>query len=85
MHRQLSQPTTRPPQPEPFTSESDHEYQRRIELIGQALDDVVESYICLTATEPPAPADQLRRVAAAARRLSDRARDFSRTPSRFPR
>ena len=83
MHNQLSLPTTQPLRPEPFTPDAGHEYQRRIELVGEAIDDVVESYLDLTESGCPAPAEQLRRVAAAARRLSDRARVLSRTPSRL--
>ena len=78
-------PIARSPRPEPFIGDTLIEYRRRLELMGLALDEAVEAYLCVSAQEVAATDHQLRRISAAARRLSERAHSLARVLNLAPR
>ena len=57
------------PVPQPFQPEADPEYHRHIEILGRAVDELVGAYVQLLVTEADSDHADVRRLAAAARRL----------------
>lgn len=61
--------STNAPRPRTFTSEPSRDYARRIETVGRAVDEVVGDFVAITDGCSVADTADLRRLAAATRRL----------------
>lgn len=70
------------PVPRPFHPQADPDYHRHIEIMGRAVDELVGAYVQVLVSEADSKHADIRRLAAAARRLWTLAVDLRRAQRR---